>query len=86
MFIALNLIALAVGYKVFVEATKEKKDLKTLGRAIGIFIMMVVFLTSAMALVKYSQAYCQYKSRFGCLPILSKLCPYASRNAGPSAK
>lgn len=40
MGIALSLIALGVGYKVYLDASKETGSLKSLGRAIGIFIII----------------------------------------------
>ncbi len=77
MSVAFCLIALAVGYKVFVDASKEKKDVKVLGRAIGIFIMVVAFLLSLCGAMKYA-----YKS--GC-PIMSKFsCPMAKMNCPSS--
>ena len=87
MFIALNLIALALGYKVFVEATREKKDLKTLGRAVGIFIMIIAFTMTTFSVVKLSKAWCASKSKSGCPFRSFKFCPYASGSAksdGPS--
>ena len=38
MSIALSLIALVLGYKVFLDASKEKEGLKLLGQSIGIFL------------------------------------------------
>jgi len=73
MSVALSLIALAVGYKVFVDASKEKKDVKIFGRAVGIFIIVVAFLLSLCGAIKYA-----YKS--GC-PMISKYsCPIAKMN------
>ncbi len=70
MSVALALIALALGYKTFVDASKEKKVVKVLGRAIGIFIMVIASLLSLCGAMKYA-----YKS--GC-PIMSKFsCPIA---------
>ena len=70
MSVALALIALAVGYKVFVDASKEKKDVKFLGQAIGIFIMVAALLSTVYGAMK-----CAYKS--GC-PMMSKFsCPMA---------
>ncbi len=55
MFLSLMLVALAVGYKVFVEASKEKNDgHRTLGRLIGIYVMIIAFALSMGSLLKYS--------------------------------
>ena len=66
----LLLIALALGYKVFSEASGNgKKSLKQLGRIIGIYIMAVSFLGSLCVLT------CQWskgKSWSG-----MKMCPIA---------
>lgn len=40
MHIGLTLVALALGYKVLVDASKEKEGLKILGQAIGIFVIL----------------------------------------------
>ena len=74
--IAWNLIALAVGYKIFVEATKEgKKAYKTLGRLIGIFIMLISSSAVAFTLLKYSLANCPVASKAAC-PFISRMCPF----------
>jgi len=44
MHIALALIALTLGYKVFADASKEKEGLKLLGQIIGIFVMILALL------------------------------------------
>ena len=44
MKIAIALIALALGYKVFSEASKEKEGLKLLGQTVGIFVMILSLL------------------------------------------
>jgi len=44
MKIALLLIALGVGYKIYEDGSKNaKKSLKRLGRIIGVFIMVIAF-------------------------------------------
>ena len=47
MGIAICLIALALGYKVFTDACKEKEGLKILGQIIGIFVMIASVLCAA---------------------------------------
>ena len=54
MFIGLSLIALAMGYKVFADASKEKKERHmSLGRAIGLYIMLLAFASSFYSVIKY---------------------------------
>ena len=45
MMIAHGLIALGVGYLVYVTASKEKEGVKLLGQAIGIFVMIASVLS-----------------------------------------
>ncbi|MBI3315956.1 MAG: hypothetical protein HYZ87_03160 [Candidatus Omnitrophica bacterium] len=40
MFAAVALIALALGYKVFTDAYREKDGLKILGQIVGVFVMV----------------------------------------------
>ena len=73
MYIALNLIALAVGYLVFLEATKEKKDTKTVGRLIGVFVMTAALGTILIAFAESSAANCLKRGGYKC-PLAFKLC------------
>ena len=73
MHIGLSLIALALGYKIFIEATKEKGGRKTLGRAIGIYVMLLGFLASVFWIAKYSNYY-RCKMQGGRCPIMA-MCP-----------
>ena len=73
MFIALNLIALAVGYLVFLEATKQKNSTKTFGRIIGIFIITAALGMTLLTFLQRSSANCLKKS--GC-PMGMKVCPF----------
>lgn len=82
MKIALALIALVLGYKVFIEACKEKEGLKYLGQAIGIFVMIGALLLTVCGVVfctmKYSGGYSKH------CPTTSAIkaaCPLASRAA-----
>jgi hypothetical protein len=54
MTIALSLIALALGYKVFVDASHNTNAYRVLGRAIGIYVMILAFAVSAYSLMKFS--------------------------------
>lgn len=62
MSIAFDLIALAVGYKVFADATKERKELKGGGRLVGIFIMTLALAVTVCTLVKWANK-CQMDSK-----------------------
>ena len=42
---AMGLVALGVGYLVFLNANREKEGLKLLGQALGVFIMIVAVLS-----------------------------------------
>ena len=56
MSVAVCLIALALGYRVFVLACSEKDGVKLLGQAIGIFVMIVAVIAMLMsACPKYSK-------------------------------
>ena len=53
MQLALLLIALGFGYKIFVEATSQgKKRVKQIGQLIGGFIMLIAF-ASSLAIASY---------------------------------
>ncbi|MGH7889505.1 MAG: hypothetical protein ACRENF_03025 [Thermodesulfobacteriota bacterium] len=53
MKVVLALIALVLGYKAFLDASKEKEGIKLLGQAIGIFVMIVAILAFACGVMKY---------------------------------
>ena len=55
---ALLLIALGFGYKVFADATKEAGGIKTLGRLIG--IVMMVLSTAVIAVKTFQCAAAMY--------------------------
>lgn len=59
MKIAIALIALALGYKVFTEAAKEKEGLKLLGQVIGVFVMILSLLLTLCGIVMMMN--CPYK-------------------------
>ena len=72
MYIPLALISLAVGFKVFVEATKETNSgHRTFGRILALYIMILSFALSAAPLCK---AHCRNMGANGGCPILSKMC------------
>ncbi|MCG3176712.1 MAG: hypothetical protein MOGMAGMI_01672 [Candidatus Omnitrophica bacterium] len=57
---AIALIALGVGYLVFVTASKEKEGVKLLGQVIGIFVMIASLLCLICSSMK-----CVGKSGYG---------------------
>ena len=72
MFTTVSLIALALGYKVFVDAGKEKEGLKILGQVIGLFVMVAAMLSFVCGVAKcMSQAGCPLTSKYNC-PMMSK--------------
>ena len=57
MFIGLSLIALALGYRTFIDGSRETKGrYHSLGRMLGIYIMLISFSASAFTILKY----CKY--------------------------
>jgi hypothetical protein len=73
MKIVLALIALVLGYKAFLDASKEKEGLKLLGQVIGIFVMGMALLAFICGLMKYCGVFGGYGKG---------VCPYAK---GPAA-
>ena len=74
---ALGLIALGVGYLVLLQANKEKKNLKLLGQAIGVLIMIAAVLSAVCA------ARCKMS---GDCPLSGKapMCPFSVKAAPPA--
>ena len=82
MSVAVCLIALALGYKVFVDASKEKEGLKLLGQAIGIFVMVAALLASVCATMKCAyKAGCPMTSKASCPTMAKSNCPMSSQAA-----
>ena len=52
MHCAVALIALSVGYLVYLHASKEKEGVKLLGQVIGIFVMIAAVLCLACSTAK----------------------------------
>ena len=68
MSCAVTLIALGVGYLVFMQASKEKEGVKLLGQTLGIFVMIASVLCLMCGAVK-----CALKG-YGC-PLTSSKAP-----------
>ena len=70
------LVALALGYKVFADAHKEKEGLKLLGQVIGLVVML-----GAVLFLLCGAAKCMYNSQ---CPMMSKsACPFTAKSACP---
>jgi hypothetical protein len=73
MHISLSLIALAVGYKVFADAHKEKEGLKLLGQIIGVVVMVAAlgaFVCGTMKCIK---------GKYYCPTTISSVCPLGQK-------
>ena len=77
MHSAIALIALALGYKVFTDAAKEKEGVKLLGQVIGIIVMIASVLLMACGMSHcYRKSQCDRMSKSEC-PTMAKssTCP-----------
>ncbi len=85
MHLALLLIALGFGYKLYVEASQQKsKNLKRLGKAIGVVVMLVSFL-AALCFVSCGLQMCS-KGQCPLMPgkmekmgMVGKMCPITGK-------
>ena len=76
MHSAVALIALALGYKVFVDAHKEKEGLKLLGQIIGIVVMLAAVLCMLCGAAKcMTKSQCSLMSKTGCPLAAKTTCP-----------
>ena len=76
MHAAVSLVALALGYKVFADAHKEKEGLKLLGQIVGIVVMIAAVLSmicGAMKCMNGSQ--CPLTAKSGCPHSAKTVCP-----------
>ncbi len=83
MYAAVALIALALGYKVYVDACREKEGLKLLGQAIGILVMLGAILSIACGAAKC--AYMAKKSFYQkncCAMTARAVCPVSAGMSG----
>lgn len=65
---AISLVALGVGYLVYITACKEKEGVKILGQVIGIFVMIAAILClicSSMKCMDKGAGYGCHKSGYG---------------------
>ena len=71
MKIVLALVALVLGYRAFLDASKEKEGVKLLGQVIGIFVMIVALLAFVCGVMKclggdgYGKGYCPFSKGGG---------------------
>ena len=74
MHIGINLIALALGYKIFEESTEGRSHLRPLGRLVGIFTMTLALGLTLLTLAKMAaQNPCPFSGKGKCA-IMSKWC------------
>ena len=74
MKIALLLIALGLGFKIFTDANKEQASVKSIGRIIGIVMMLVSAFTGTLMAARCAKAiYCPGKD-IRCA-FMSRVCP-----------
>ncbi len=78
MKIALFLLTLGFGYKIYAEASSiGKKKMKALGRTIGIFMMIVSLIGTVCGIyfkASHGMGYCPYSGKSGWQ------CPYAKKS------
>ena len=75
MSIALNLIAVALGYKMLTDALKEKAAVRLLGLVLGALVLVVAVASSACSLMK-----CM--SMNGCSLMGKSMCPMMGDKTG----
>jgi hypothetical protein len=81
MFISVSLIALCLGYLVYINAGKEKEGLKILGHVIGITVMILALLATTCGIAKLSKSGLYGKS---CGVAKSIACPLSARGNASS--
>ena len=69
MHAGVSLIALALGYKVLLEANKEKKSVKMLGQLVAVLVMLGAALSLVCGAMK-----CSY---------MKGQCPFTGKSYGP---
>ncbi len=80
MSCAMGLIALGVGYLVFLSASREKEGLKLLGQVIGITVMIAAVLSIVCASAKCMKKG-DYSMGKGSCPMVSKAAPMCPLSA-----
>ena len=84
MHSAVALVALALGYKVFADAHKEKEGLKLLGQIVGIVVMLGAVLCILCGAAKcLTNSQCSMMSNNGC-PLAAKTAYSMSDMSGPA--
>ena len=81
MSCAVALIALSVGYLVYLHACKEKEGIKLLGQVIGIFVMIMAVAAFTCATAKCMKRYGCLKGKNDCPTMSSKapMCPVGGK-------
>lgn len=76
MCVAISLVALALGYKVFADANKEKEGIKFLGQVIGIVVMLAALVSIACGAAKcMNRSDCSMMSKSNCAMMAKTNCP-----------
>ena len=70
MSMASPLVAICLGYMVYLMASKEKEDIRMLGRVIGIFVMMFALVAFTVDLSKGTEMRCGPKMGKGACPMM----------------
>ena len=84
MQVSISLVALALGYKVFVDAHKEKEGLKLLGQIIGIFVMLAALMSVFCGVGKCMKSSECSMSKSKCPMMIKAACPMSSAPADSS--
>ena len=75
MHSAVGLVALGVGYLVYLNASKEKKGLKLLGQVVGVIVMAGALL-GVLCEAQYKMGGCPFSKAL--------MCPFGAKAAAPS--
>ena len=76
MSCAVALIALSLGYLVYVHASKEKEGVKLLGQVIGIVVMIGAVMTSVM----HGYNKCHKHGHGGQFSEKAAMCPFSAKD------
>ena len=83
MHAAVALVALALGYKVFADAHKEKEGLRLLGQIVGLVVMLaaVASMFCGMASCLSGGSQCHMMAKSGCPHAAKTVCPMGGASA-----
>ena len=76
MCVSISLVALALGYKIFADAHKEKEGIKLLGQIIGVVVMIAALLSVVCGVAKCMKRLdYSMKSKSNCAMVAKTSCP-----------